>query len=362
MRTPVAGLVAGLCLFLAAPAMAQTPALDAALREALAVTPTPASLRDDQANWLAERAEAGAEDLAEVDRDRIERLRVAAARDRATQALALSPDALAQGCVSLGLNGCRSNQGGYLRGPSGETLYWQVQEGSTDADGVSGGAVLLVRDADNLRPVAWTSGGFYETPQLIETGDPAEVYVALPGYSGGTGHFNADVVFRWRPGAANPLTEIDTRSWRAGLDARLPDGLQVWKGVQFRWPMLTAQTPLWMADDANCCATGGEATLIFTIRDGVLLLSDVSAENALVELAMTVPTEVFDFVGRRALCEHWSGEEGYDDDRKAQIADALTHLRCDALDADEAALQAKYVEEPRTLTMFVRRPAPPPPF
>lgn len=362
MRAPVAGLVAGLSLLLSAPAVAQTPALDAALREALAVTPTPASLQDDQANWLVERAGAGAEDLAEVDGDRIERLRAGAARDRTTRALALSPDALAQGCISLGLNGCRSNRGGYLRGPSGETLYWQVQEGSTDADGVSGGVVLLVRDGETLKPAAWTSGGFYETPQLIETGDPAEVYVALPGYFGGTGHFNADVVFRWRPGTATPLTEIDTRSWRAGLDARLPDGLQVWKGVQFRWPMLTAQTPLWMSDDANCCATGGEATLTFAIRDGVLLLSDVTAENALIEMAMTTPTEVFDFVGRRALCEHWGGEEGYDDDRRNQIADALTRLRCDALDADEAALQARYADDARILAMFVRRPAPPPPF
>lgn len=362
MRMPVVGLLAGLSLLIAGPVVAQTPALDAALREALAVTPTPASVSDDQANWLAERAEAGAEDLAEVDRDRIERLNAAAARDRATRAVAVSPDALARDCVSLGLNGCRSNHGGYLRGPSGETLYWQIQEGATDADGVSGGAVLLVRDDDALRPVAWTSGGFYEPPQLIETGDPAEVYIALPGYFGGTGRHNADVVFRWRPGAASPLTEIDTRSWRAGLDARLPDGLQVWKGVQFRWSLLTAQTPLWMADDANCCATGGEATLTFTIREGVLRLSDVSAQNALVELAMTVPTEVFDFVGRRALCEHWSGEEGYDDDRKAQIADALTRLRCDALEADEAALQTKYADEHRILAMFVRRPAPPPPF
>lgn len=362
MRMPVAGLLAGLFLFLAAPAMAQTPALDAALREALAVTPTPASLRDDQANWLAERAEAGADDLAAVDDDRIERLRAVATRDRAVRAAGLSAVDLAHACLPLGLDGCRSNRGGYLRGPSGETLYWQVQEGSTEADGVSGAVVLLARDGDTLRPIAWTSGGFYETPQLIETGDPAEVYVALPGYSGGTGHYNADVVFRWRPGAATELTEIDTRSWRAALAAQLPPGLEVWKGVEFRWPMLTAQTPLWAPGDANCCATGGEATLIFAIRDGVLLLSQVGVEDVLTQLAMTVPTDVFDFVGRRAMCEHWSGEEGYDDDRRTRIAGALAELRCETLDADETALRAKYADQPRLLGLFTRPPPPPPPF
>lgn len=362
MRTPVAGLLAGLSLFLAAPAIAQTPALDAALREALAITPTPTSLRDDQANWLAERAEAGMQDLAAVDGDRLDRLKAAAARNRAVRAAGLSAADLARDCVPLGLDGCRSNRGGYLRGPSGETLYWQVQEGSTETEGVSGAAVLLARDGDILRPIAWTSGGFYETPQLIETGDPAEVYVALPGYWGGTGHFNADVVFRWRPGAATELTEIDTRSWRATLGAQLPPGLEVWKGVEFRWPVLTAQTPLWAPDDANCCATGGQATLIFTIRDGVLRLSQVEVEDALAQLAMTVPTDVFDFVGRHAMCEHWSGEEGYDDDRRTQIAGALAELRCETLDADETALRAKYADQPRVLSLLTRPPPPPPPF
>lgn len=354
MRAPVTGLLVVFCLSLAAPAMAQTPAVEAALREAMAVTPTPASLHDDQANWLAERAEAVAGDLAAVDGDRVERLRRAAARDRTARAQRLTADALADGCVPLGLDGCRASRGGYLQASSGETLYWQVQEGSTDTDGVSGAAVLLSRDGQTLTPVAWTSGGFYRPPELIETGDAGDLYVAIPGYWGGTGQYNADVLFRWTPGAATPLVEIDVRQWRATLDARLPKGLEVWKGVDFHWPALAAWTPLWTLDDANCCASGGEANLDFGIRDDVLILSDVNVVDRVFDLAMTLPTDVFDLVGRWAMCGHWGGEEGYDADRRAEIEDALKELRCDALDADTEALKAKYPDRPSIQTLLDR--------
>jgi hypothetical protein len=229
-----------------------------------------------------------------------------------------------------------------------------VQEGSTDTDGVSGAAVLLSRDGQTLTPVGWTSGGFYRPPELIGTGDAGDLYVAIPGYWSGTGQYNADVLFRWWPGTTTPLIEIDVRQWRATLDARLPKGLEVWKGVDFHWSALAAWTPLWALDDANCCASGGEANLDFEIRDGVLVLTDVNAVDRVAELAMTLPTEVFDLVGRWAMCGHWGGEAGYDAGRQAEIGNALRALRCDALDADTASMKAKYPDRPSIQALLDR--------
>jgi hypothetical protein len=359
MRIAVSLLVLG--LLSAAPASAQTPSaqtppagVEAAYRAALATTPTPASLRADQADWLAERADAGSEDLAAVDADRIARLRRTTRRDLAARADRPSIGDLAQGCVALGLDGCRADRGGFLRAPSGAVLYWQVQQGSTPEDGVSGAAVLMVRDGQALRPAAWVSGAFYQPPELIETGDPTQLYVAIPGYWGGSGALNADVLFRWTPGAESELTEIDVRQWRATLEPRLPVGLHVWKGVDFHWSELAAWTPLWTDDDANCCASGGEADLDFAIEGDVLVLTGVNADDRVADLAMSLPTEVFDVVGRWAQCGHWGGEEPYDAERRAEIDQAVEELRCAALTADTAALKAKYADQPAIVAMLTR--------
>lgn len=356
MRIAVSLLVLG--LLSAGPVAAQTPAtVEAAYRAALAATPTPASLRADQTDWLDERADAGAGDLGAVDADRVARLERTAARDRAARTIRSSVEDLARDCVPLGLDACRADRGGYLRAPSGAVLYWQVQQGSTADDGVSGAAVLLVRDGEALRPAAWISGGFYQPPELIETGDPAQLYVAIPGYWGGSGVLNADVLFRWTPGAETELTEIDTRQWRATLDPRLPIGLHVWKGVDFHWSELAAWTPLWTDDDANCCASGGEANLDFAVEDDVLVLTGVTADDRIADLAMTLPTEVFDLVGRWALCVHWGGEEPYDAERRAQIDQAVADLRCAGLTADTAALRAKYSDSAAILALLARSAA-----
>ena len=60
-------------------------------------------------------------------------------------------------------------------------------------------------------------------------------------------------------------------------------------------------------------------------------------------LTRGLPLPVRDFIDRRANCNHWMGEEGYDPARRAQINDAYDRLRCAALGADEAALKRRYV-------------------
>jgi hypothetical protein len=54
------------------------------------------------------------------------------------------------------------------------------------------------------------------------------------------------------------------------------------------------------------------------------------------------PRPVRAFLVRRAGCNHWGGEEGYDAERAAQIAEAARKLRCRWIDADEKRIRRKY--------------------
>jgi hypothetical protein len=58
--------------------------------------------------------------------------------------------------------------------------------------------------------------------------------------------------------------------------------------------------------------------------------------------SQTPSQEVRDFLQRRTDCRHWAGEEGYDAARRAEINAAYAKLRCAALEADAAALKARY--------------------
>jgi Spy/CpxP family protein refolding chaperone len=62
-----------------------------------------------------------------------------------------------------------------------------------------------------------------------------------------------------------------------------------------------------------------------------------------------LPGPVKDFVERRQECDHWMGEEPYDQARRAQIEDAIADLRCQALDQDERKLRQRYAASPEAL-------------
>jgi hypothetical protein len=55
-----------------------------------------------------------------------------------------------------------------------------------------------------------------------------------------------------------------------------------------------------------------------------------------------LPAEVRAFIDRRANCNHWFGEEPYDQERKSQIRIAIKDLRCDDLTKVEAGLKSRY--------------------
>ena len=60
-----------------------------------------------------------------------------------------------------------------------------------------------------------------------------------------------------------------------------------------------------------------------------------------------VPFAVRDFLERRAGCNHWGGEEGYDAERAAQIAEAAHKLRCRQLDGAEKRIKRQYAKSRR---------------
>lgn len=59
-------------------------------------------------------------------------------------------------------------------------------------------------------------------------------------------------------------------------------------------------------------------------------------------LRKDMPADVSDFIRRAVTCNHWAGEEPYDEERRAQMAEAVASLRCRELDTDQRALARQY--------------------
>ena len=75
---------------------------------------------------------------------------------------------------------------------------------------------------------------------------------------------------------------------------------------------------------------------------------------ALAALRKGMPPDVSDFIRRAVVCNHWAGEEPYDEDRRAQIAAAVQSLGCRALDADQVALARRYAGQAEVLRRLKR--------
>jgi len=364
MRTLAVLTLVSLTLAGAGPVVSQTPTLDQALRRAREATPLPLSLARDQAEWSADHAELSDDMDPEADlQARIEDLTLQAERDERLGAMVFStPPALGRECVATGLKGCSSSMGGYLALRDGG-LRWQLQEGFTEENGISGGIVYF-GDAGAARsgataPIAWSfDAARFDAPILLTGPDfRGAAFIAVPGIHAGSGSGNADALFRWDFPDSRRLTQIDTWSWRDDLSERLPTGLEVWQGVRFDWNNMMAVTPLWQDGDGACCGTAGTAILSFEIEGDRLVLGRITVRDAIVDNAATTPVEVFDYAGRTTGCAHWGGEEPYDAGRRAQIARAVTELRCAALEADGAALRREHAGDPRILALITRAEA-----
>lgn len=60
-------------------------------------------------------------------------------------------------------------------------------------------------------------------------------------------------------------------------------------------------------------------------------------------------TAVTRFVERAEMCDHWAGEEPYDDARRAEIDRNLNDLRCTTITRDGEALKLSRKDRPEDL-------------
>ena len=85
----------------------------------------------------------------------------------------------------------------------------------------------------------------------------------------------------------------------------------------------------------------------------LLLLAQTPIDSIHAEVARA-PAPVQAFIVRRATCNHWSGEEPYDDERARQIARALGSLKCNRIEADELALRRRYAAHADLIALIDR--------
>jgi len=64
------------------------------------------------------------------------------------------------------------------------------------------------------------------------------------------------------------------------------------------------------------------------------------------QLKAGMPTPVAALIERMVQCQHWAGEEPYDNARRAEIARAVRRLRCESIEQDERRLLKAHASNP----------------
>lgn len=188
-------------------------------------------------------------------------------------------------CVEDLLTQCEVTASGFASFGEGVNIAFQIQTGASDEFGIGAAVVLYEsRDGEWSLLAAENTGVLYRMPRLIEG---EEMIIHVPGFMQGTGSFNADVVFA-RAYDADSWHRVDIDSWFEAVAPMLPDGLGIWKGVDFDfgdwyWTKYLARTPLWKDDDANCCPTGGWAEIELELTDGRLVPVNVNYREEIPE-------------------------------------------------------------------------------
>lgn len=186
-----------------------------------------------------------------------------------------------ESCLETELKECSVTSSGYIRIIEGPSLAFQLQDGFSEDTGTGAGIVLFEQVDDKWKLLIKDFDGVqYTLPRIIEG---ERILLHVPGLTAGTGAYNADILLEYieeTDGNAARWHKVDIESWRNTIEDFLPKGLGVWKGVAFDFGSwfegdYIARTPLWQDDDANCCATGGNATIHFTIENSVLKTATV---------------------------------------------------------------------------------------
>lgn len=160
----------------------------------------------------------------------------------------------------------------------------QIQSGFSQEDGVGGGVVIYQDLGSGWEKLASDFAGYtYHLPTFAQMDEGMIMHIA--GARPGTGSGNADIAFfaPWSDAGDTPSgwRQIDITSWKDTIGDHLPEGLEIWHGVDFDlgdwlWIDLTAKTYLWKADtDGGCCPTGGRALIHFDLKDDALVVRKV---------------------------------------------------------------------------------------
>jgi hypothetical protein len=184
-------------------------------------------------------------------------------------------------CLQSPLDECKVFTAGYLNrveyndDDGAPMIAWQTQWGSTEMDGIIGGFVLFQHGADGWSLLDSGFDGFFQLPQLNDEG-----LLHISGYSQGTGSFNTDRLYQRDDSTG--WTSIEMSQWFDQIGPMLPEGLEIWKGVEYDfsspWSGLVARTSLWRSDDGNCCPSGGSAVITLEIQDQWLVATSVDYE------------------------------------------------------------------------------------
>lgn len=205
---------------------------------------------------------------------------VAALLPGAALAAPVSLKSLGDTCLESELKNCTIFAAGYVAPRDTPRLAYQIQSGVDEYEGVAGGVVVFAEvDGDWQLLGSDFSGVWYQLPRLSEAD---QTLFHVPGITAGTGAFNADLLFEFLPDD-KAWQRVDMDSWSEGISDKLPEGLEIWKGVSYDfgedyWGQYVARTSLWKDSDGNCCPTGGSAVIHLTVEDGALKAGDVDYE------------------------------------------------------------------------------------
>jgi hypothetical protein len=70
-----------------------------------------------------------------------------------------------------------------------------------------------------------------------------------------------------------------------------------------------------------------------------------------------LPQDATAFLERVDGCDHFGGEEPYDEQRRKEILEAVTKLKCDSVDKDRDALLKKYKKQTQIVNKIKNFPA-----
>lgn len=167
---------------------------------------------------------------------------------------------------------CRVDSSGAVKGAP--ALHYRLQsyhDGDTRiGDGV---AIIGTRPA----PIAATYGetAHYDQPEIIDS--VGGRLLLLPGHLEGTGDFDASALFAFDGDQPRP---INTQAWQDDLAKRLPKGMGARKGIYPDYRTMKAETPLWRKADAECCPTGGHASITLAIAGDKLAIAQLAVRQS----------------------------------------------------------------------------------